>query len=269
MTFNVVIGNPPYNDDAYLDFVTLGHKLSKVYSVWITPAKWQAKDGAKNEDFRKNIVPYMSKIVYYPYCKDVFEIVCHGGITYFLTDKNRHEIKTLNTRCNNKKIFINESNSQYINDKTYSMYGDAIERFINKIIKNKKHLYVNKYTEGEYKCKVLHVYSGNLAGLNCIGGIILAPINIEKTNYLSADHYILFSGSNSECKSFKSFMYTKFARFCLGLGVHTQHFNNDEAWRFVPDPGPFDHIFTDEELYKKYNLTPEEINIIESVIKAR
>lgn len=41
------------------------------------------------------------------------------------------------------------------------------------------------------------------------------------------------------------------------------------SWQFIPDPGSFDHIFTDDELYKKYNLTPEEINIIESVIKER
>lgn len=44
---------------------------------------------------------------------------------------------------------------------------------------------------------------------------------------------------------------------------------NLKAFEFVPDPGAFDHIFTDEELYKKYNLTDEEINIIESVIKER
>ena len=31
----------------------------------------------------------------------------------------------------------------------------------------------------------------------------------------------------------------------------------------------FDHIFTDQELYEEYNLTDEEINIIESVIKER
>lgn len=44
---------------------------------------------------------------------------------------------------------------------------------------------------------------------------------------------------------------------------------NKETWRFVPDPGAFDHIFTDEELYKKYNLTDDEIKLIESVIKER
>ena len=44
---------------------------------------------------------------------------------------------------------------------------------------------------------------------------------------------------------------------------------NAEFWRFVPDPGAFDHIFTDQELYQKYGLTPDEIAIIESVIKER
>lgn len=59
--------------------------------------------------------------------------------------------------------------------------------------------------------------------------------------------------------------------------VVTKHFKvffrdvklNERGWRFVPDPGECDHIFTDAELYEKYNLTEEEINIIESVIKER
>ena len=44
---------------------------------------------------------------------------------------------------------------------------------------------------------------------------------------------------------------------------------NNICWRFVPTPKAFDHIFTDQELYEEYNLTDEEINIIESVIKER
>lgn len=43
----------------------------------------------------------------------------------------------------------------------------------------------------------------------------------------------------------------------------------DTWWRFVPDPVAFDHLFTDEELYKKYNLTPDEIAIIEGTIAER
>lgn len=74
MEFDLVIGNPPYNNDLYLDFVTVAQHLSSKYTVMITPAKWQAKGGKKNEDFRKNVVPYMSKIVYYPDTLDVFAI---------------------------------------------------------------------------------------------------------------------------------------------------------------------------------------------------
>ena len=45
--------------------------------------------------------------------------------------------------------------------------------------------------------------------------------------------------------------------------------SSNDWWRFVPAPKAFDHIFTDQELYEEYNLTSEEINIIESVIKER
>lgn len=88
MKFDVVIGNPPYNNDIYLDFVQLGHALSTKCSVFITPAKWQAKGGQKNEEFRKNIVPYMSKIIHYPCSLDIFNIDEQGGICYYTITKN-------------------------------------------------------------------------------------------------------------------------------------------------------------------------------------
>ena len=73
MKINAVIGNPPYNNDMYIPFVEMGHQLATDCSLFITPAKWQAKGGKDNEAFRQNIVPYMSKIVYYPATPDVFE----------------------------------------------------------------------------------------------------------------------------------------------------------------------------------------------------
>ena len=61
---------------------------------------------------------------------------------------------------------------------------------------------------------------------------------------------------------------SKLVAFLIYLGICGATLNA-EFWRFVPDPEAFDHIFTDQELYEKYNLTQEEINIIESVIKER
>ena len=57
--------------------------------------------------------------------------------------------------------------------------------------------------------------------------------------------------------------------FLVLVGLTAQSILTPETWRFVPDPGSFDHIFTDGELYEKFGLTQDEINIIESVIKKR
>ena len=57
MKFDVVIGNPPYNNDIYLDFVELGHKLADKCSCWITPAKWQAKGGARMNHSERILSP--------------------------------------------------------------------------------------------------------------------------------------------------------------------------------------------------------------------
>lgn len=53
------------------------------------------------------------------------------------------------------------------------------------------------------------------------------------------------------------------------LAKSSLHMQSAFSWQFIPDPGEFDHIFTDDELYQRYNLTQDEINIIESIIKER
>lgn len=64
-------------------------------------------------------------------------------------------------------------------------------------------------------------------------------------------------------------MQTKFIRFIAFTKIDGQQPKFRELYNHIPDPGAFDHIFTDEELYKKYNLTDDEIKLIESVIKER
>ncbi len=131
-------------------------------SVKITPAKWQAKGGDKNEKFRKDIVLYMSKVVFYPNSGDIFDIREVSGTTYYLIDAQKSN----------------------------------------------------------------------------------AGIDI-------------------------SYLNTRLVRFMIFIGICGNSVTVPECWRFVPDPGAFDHIFTDQELYQKYGMTPDEIAIIESVIKER
>ena len=286
MKFDVVIGNPPYNKDLYLDFVTLGHTLASKYDCWITPAKWQAKGGQKNEDFRKNIVPYMSKIVYYPDCTDVFAIGDPGGISYFITDNNE----------NTDKVIKNISLKHKYIGKDY-IYNDEEKRQFNNILSNIGNELIHKL--GKYKAfsventpkhKQYEAWSANKVSLvsnipktylwssdgvfNCLGliEIIDTTQGNKKSLGVPEDSRLIYTAdTKEECNYFKSWAYTRFVRFLLSLSLCglTGIATSNEWWRFVPDPGAFDHIFTDEELYKKYNLTSEEINIIESVIKER
>ena len=94
LKFDVVCGNPPYNNDMYLDFVLLGHKLAKTYDLWITPAKFWAKSTCdKDEKFRSMIKGSGDSFVVYKNCKDIFDISEPGGIAYYLLGRDNKNSK--------------------------------------------------------------------------------------------------------------------------------------------------------------------------------
>lgn len=61
------------------------------------------------------------------------------------------------------------------------------------------------------------------------------------------------------------YLHTKFARFCHSLAKASQDATS-KTYRFVPMQD-FTRSWSDEELYKKYSLTQEEIDFIEETIK--
>ena len=69
--------------------------------------------------------------------------------------------------------------------------------------------------------------------------------------------------SEQECKNVKSYIETKFFR-CL-VGARKNKNMTQSTYSFVPIQD-FSKPWTDKELYKKYNLTQEEIEFIESMI---
>ena len=271
MKFDVVIGNPPYNNDVYLDFVTLAHQLSSKYTCMITPAKWQAKGGEKNEKFRRDIVPYMSHIVYYPDTLDIFSVDSQGGISYFLINKNKPKKRVLETYCNVQKLFETDG-AEDISDETLTiLYNQKIRDIVHKLGNYRQLRCTNTAIDGKYNVAITNVYSEkNCTSKQGQAYVTISPY-IVMTNYRkNADTSFLDSfKTEDEARSYISYLETKFIRFMFLMAKTSLHMQSDFSWRFVPDPGPFDHIFTDEELYQKYNLTPDEINIIESVIKER
>ena len=83
MEFDLVIGNPPYNKGADIDFVFLGCELSSKYVCMI--------EGRKYEEFRENIVPYMSKVVRFKDRKDIMKMDKYKKVTYYMIDKEKRK----------------------------------------------------------------------------------------------------------------------------------------------------------------------------------
>lgn len=359
MNFDVVIGNPPYNNDTYLDFVTLGHRLSTKYTCMITPAKWQAKtDGKpknsknptpdKNEEFRKNIVPYMSKIVFYPCTEDIFDIREVSGISYYLIEHIKCKDKQIKIVCNRNKVISSEFETH--DETTISLCNRQVLSVIGKVgtlgegfkqslyVKNtdhgeitidgtlgfKRQTFIGEQDRGEalkqagyvevmqgekvvgYKATkdlftmskidkykiTTSVMAGNVY-LDDIGRTyaivpcnILGPYQVPKGSY----PVLRYFDTMKECESFKSYYMTKLVAFLFYFGACGSTLTK-EFFRFIPDPKDWtliyedtplsgytpdeNGIYTDNDgnkhcsLYAKYNLTPEEINLIESVIKDR
>lgn len=86
-------------------------------------------------------------------------------------------------------------------------------------------------------------------------------------NSLCSETYILIGPFKEEsiARNVLSYIYTRFFRFMVLYKKNTQHATQG-VYQFVPLQD-FSHPWTDEMLYKKYNLNEEEIAFIESMIR--
>ena len=81
--------------------------------------------------------------------------------------------------------------------------------------------------------------------------------------FLSVGHTLGLTENTA--KNLSDYMRTKFARFLLSLAKISQH-GTSKTYRFVPIVD-FNEKWTDEKLYKYFELSQEEINCIEKSIK--
>ena len=295
MSFDVVIGNPPYNDDMYLDFVTLSHRLASKYDSMIIPAKFVAKNGLKNEALRRDIVPYMSKIVYFPNCSDIFLIGEQAGIAYYISDKEEHGTKEIENRSVAQKLYNNTVNRELgltLNNVIHGVYeyisklglhGEYTWKDVPNY--NKYCLAINNKVNNERGVPGQYQAYGTISYATGKSNVICEPFVIEdivpSIDLTTADK-VIFSSENIEaCNSVKSWLDTKLVRFFIyGRLCGISPVISDSTFAMVPAPpsGKFDHIFTDEELYEYFGFNKPEAqtkdgvryrDIIEAVIKER
>lgn len=307
MIFDVIVGNPPYNNGMDLDFVNQGYEAASKYVCMITPAKWQTADGNQKiasdmtyGEFRKKIVPHMKHACFYPDCLDVFGIQESSGITWFIVDKNKTYINncTVENKCNLQKYV----NGVEIRDITHGQslwnigneivnYMGEYEKFdIEESISNardRKAYTLNMNTQLTKATGSSGVWDWDLSRIKpeCIGkggvffnnkgSLVLTSgmkfLKGDEKSKSSTSKDVFTSDDMDECKSFNSWIDTKFTRFFMVINVSKLTILDNHVWRFVPAPpsGKFDHIYTDKELYEAFNLPQKYIDVIESVIKER
>ncbi len=92
---------------------------------------------------------------------------------------------------------------------------------------------------------------------------------VGNPNTICTESYLVIGGNASlnerECINICKYLKTKFARFMHRMAKSSQDATS-KTFSFVPIQD-FSKPWTDEELYKKYKLTDEEIQFIESMIK--
>lgn len=293
MRFDVVVGNPPYNDDIYIDFVNIGHNISNKLVCMITPAKWQTADANQKVsskisygEFRQKIVPHMSHVCFYPDCRDIFDATIHDGITWFIVNKeDNNGMCTVENKCE-RQTRLNGTLVRRINNQSC---------LCNVVYEIAKHLGLNGTNglkiEGLNKNGKYKLWSGKYAEYGEVvegtGGKVkrnffnngttpatqLCTISESNDAPYKTYKHICSSDNRIEVEAIKSFLDSKFVRFMLFFQVSTySNIMNNNTFRYVPDLVnnlKLDHIYTDEELYKVFNIPQKYIDIIESVIKER
>ncbi len=97
--------------------------------------------------------------------------------------------------------------------------------------------------------------------------LILSKPLVVGNNTCCTETYLVIGPFSNEkrTKNVASYMTTKFFRFMILLAKSTQHITQ-KNYVFVPQQD-FNEKWTDEKLFEKYNITTEEIEFIESLIK--
>lgn len=108
---------------------------------------------------------------------------------------------------------------------------------------------------------------GNKPGADGKYMIIPATMRVMNPKQICTETYICVGSfqTNDEAENLKSYFKTMFVRFLM-LQAMSSIMINRESFQFVPIQD-FSRPWTDADLYKKYELTQEEINFIESMIR--
>ena len=287
--FDVIMGNPPYNNSNHIIFIKNSFKFLKKYLLFITPLTWLSPSSKSYKIIiKKNIILINNdsnylKNKYFKNIGSTFSYFLIENIedendndTIFIYYKNNiinkfnynfkkiiypPSIITPITLSINAKILNKENNNLFIrkdkNDYKNKSDGTYTYPHITFIKNNKPDIkYRNKKDIDQTKYKILLFRNGYLnpyfdEGLNGVGDNI---------------HYKIIN-SKKKGNLFVKFFNSKLIKFIFKINKYSGY--NHGLLMNMIDLSIIDNYktFTEEDIYKYYGISKEEIELIDSVIK--
>lgn len=337
MKFDVVIGNPPYQEKAqgtstkdmpiYHKFIDSAYEISEKACL-ITPARFLFNAGGTPKQWNREMLnnPNVRVVFYEQNSSKVFQNTdIKGGIavTYFDKNKEFGAIETFTSfeELNSimKKVHISSENSlaEIVSNRGVYRYSDLIykeeeesmqavsdRRIASNAFEKLQHLFYSDYPKDGYEyIKIIGRFNNERTekwfrkdymnvpdnfgkykiivpkanGSGAIGEVLSTPLIGEPLiGYTETFIGIGAFDNKDECISCMKYIKSKFARTMLGILKITQD-NTKETWRKVPlqdftvdsDIDWSQSIEDiDRQLYRKYGLSQEEIEFIESKVRA-
>jgi hypothetical protein len=292
--------NPLYNKFT----MALWDKIKPTYMSFIIPSTWMTAHGLGLPAFREFMFSGVTKsITHFDKTDDVFpSVTIPGGVCYFLLTKENYNsvlingIEVENDCVDKNNIVVLKKNSIYdkVKMKTESYidslhlpnipFGlktnhdksvDGIRCLFSTQHDDICYVDISDVTKNKHiihKWKVLHKMTGyKLSGstdfripldyLSSDSVIILEPNTVCTASF----GVIYYFDTEDEATNFKKYVLTKFFRYMLSLNVKTYVLTTPHfAW--IPDMKDYTKVWTDEMLFKHFNLTEEEIATINEKI---
>lgn len=298
-------GNGSSASPIYQKFIQQAKALQPKYLSMIIPARWYS--GGKGLDqFRDNMLNDTSlrEIYDYPNASDCFPGVdISGGIMFFLWDRdNKGDCKVSTFEKNdiisteirplkefNLDVFIRHNRAISIlrkikkfNEKDFidlvsarkpfglpttlrgktkgeiKLYSSAGESYISE-----KDILLNRQWINKYKIYTAKAYGERISKYFWVTGkpFIGEPYSVCTETYLVVGSF----DSLEICQNVVSYMKTRFFRFLVLCLKNTQNAAKN-VYQLVPVQD-FNESWSDEKLYEKYQLTKDEINYIEEMVR--
>ena len=291
----------------YHFFVNIARKLNASYVSMIMPARWYSGGMGMNDFRASMLNDkHLSLIVDFPKSRDCFPTVdIAGGICYFLMDAQHSGNCIIENREGNESnqdtrslnefpIFIRNNIGVHIIrkldlSKNLSSVVFPISPFglptntegtttegkdTIALISSKGRSYIprgkanNQKLVEQYKVMIGQLNPDRGGVSNTTGGSnVTTKVTVLSPDEVTTATYIILGGfdTKEEAENYATYIRTKFVRFLVFQTLSSMHITQSN-FQFVPVQD-WTKSWSDSELYKKYNLTKEEIGYIESLIK--